>query len=290
MLYCNCLTFPKLFCGWNIFLLGQYIWDGNKFLVYCLYPLLFCLNHLWEVLILYFSLFVIFPHLGEEASVETVPKFSPFTGAGRRLDGKSLTYQSPPVSSQISKEEGPGTSHGNNRPSASSSSQDIARQAQGKLVFGSNVSRPKETKQVSGVFFLFFLHHPHLIKLLKFTYHERKKEKKCRDPCTVGIIVSLIFRLLERRVNRSSPRKKKSPSSTLLRGKSTHWRANLVVSKKLVMVYPSSVDRRNIQDFIMMIWDVSSKDGIAGFISIWRESKLIYLLVNCKVTVEIQLI
>ncbi|GLU02818.1 hypothetical protein SLE2022_200530 [Rubroshorea leprosula] len=90
------------------------------------------------------------PSQGEEAPVETEPKFSPFTGTGRRLDGKSLTYQSPPVSSQISKEKGHGSSHGNNKPSASSSSQNIARQAQGKLVFGSNVSRPKETKQVAG--------------------------------------------------------------------------------------------------------------------------------------------
>ena len=34
----------------------------------------------------------------------------------------------------------------NSRPSSKSSSQSIARQSQCKLVFGSNIDRPKETK------------------------------------------------------------------------------------------------------------------------------------------------
>ncbi|GKV24096.1 hypothetical protein SLEP1_g33751 [Rubroshorea leprosula] len=87
------------------------------------------------------------PSQDEEAAVETEPKFTPFTGSGRRLDGKSLTYQPPQVSSQFSRDKGPGSLKGNNQPAASSSSQNTARQAQGKLVFGSNVSRPKETKE-----------------------------------------------------------------------------------------------------------------------------------------------
>ncbi|XWS67812.1 hypothetical protein CRYUN_Cryun04dG0037600 [Craigia yunnanensis] len=87
----------------------------------------------------------------EEAPAEAEPKFSAFTGTGRRLDGKPLKQQPPPVSSSGSKDKGPIVSDGNNsRPSSGSSSQATARQAQGKLVFGSNVNRPKETKRESG--------------------------------------------------------------------------------------------------------------------------------------------
>ncbi|KAK6240844.1 hypothetical protein SCA6_006233 [Theobroma cacao] len=85
----------------------------------------------------------------EEAPAEPEPRFSPFTGAGRRLDGKPLKQQPSPVSSSESKDKGPAVSNGkNSEPSSQSSSQSISRQAQGKLVFGS--SRPKETKQESG--------------------------------------------------------------------------------------------------------------------------------------------
>jgi ubiquitin fusion degradation protein 1 len=66
------------------------------------------------------------------------------------LDGKSLAHQSEPVSSSGSKEKRPDTANGSNaKPSAGSSSQSTNRQAQGKLVFGSNVNRaPKETEKV----------------------------------------------------------------------------------------------------------------------------------------------
>ncbi|XP_022763143.1 ubiquitin fusion degradation protein 1 homolog isoform X1 [Durio zibethinus] len=87
----------------------------------------------------------------EEAPAEAEPKFSAFTGTARRLDGKPLKQQPPPVSSSGSKDKGPAVSNGNKRqPSSGPSSQNTARQAQGKLVFGSSVSRPKETKQGSG--------------------------------------------------------------------------------------------------------------------------------------------
>ncbi|KAA8546042.1 hypothetical protein F0562_020507 [Nyssa sinensis] len=84
--------------------------------------------------------------LAEEAPAETEPKFNPFTGAGRRLDGKPLKYQPPPVSSSGSKEKRTGVASGVGQPSAASSSQNSNRQSQGKLVFGSNANRPKETK------------------------------------------------------------------------------------------------------------------------------------------------
>lgn len=82
----------------------------------------------------------------EEAPAETEPKFSPFTGSGRRLDGKPLNYQPPSVAPSRSKDKQPNVANGNAKPSAGSSSQSANRQAQGKLVFGSNVSRtPKDT-------------------------------------------------------------------------------------------------------------------------------------------------
>ncbi|KAA3462870.1 ubiquitin fusion degradation protein 1-like protein [Gossypium australe] len=87
----------------------------------------------------------------EEAPAETEPKFSAFTGTGRRLDGKPLKQQPPPVSWSGTKDKEPAVSNRNNRqPSSVASSQSSARQAQGKLVFGSNVNRSKETKQEPG--------------------------------------------------------------------------------------------------------------------------------------------
>ncbi|CAN1261595.1 Ubiquitin recognition factor in ER-associated degradation protein 1 [Linum perenne] len=85
----------------------------------------------------------------EEGPEETVSKFSPFTGAGRRLDGRPLPYQPPPVSTSSSKDKSPCAPNGSKQlpaAAASSSSPNTSRQAQGKLVFGSNASRtPKES-------------------------------------------------------------------------------------------------------------------------------------------------
>ncbi|KAJ6927318.1 ubiquitin fusion degradation protein 1 [Populus alba x Populus x berolinensis] len=86
----------------------------------------------------------------EEVPAETEPKFNPFTGTGRRLDGKPMSYQPPPVSSG-SKDKQPAVANGSRQPSLGSISKNTARQSQGKLVFGSNASRsPKETQQGAG--------------------------------------------------------------------------------------------------------------------------------------------
>ncbi|KAF4388410.1 hypothetical protein G4B88_013247 [Cannabis sativa] len=88
----------------------------------------------------------------EEAPVEEEPKFNPFTGSGRRLDGKPLKTQPAPASSSGSKDKHPVVAHGKAQPSTGSSSQATARQSQGKLVFGPNRTpsqkeAPKETKK-----------------------------------------------------------------------------------------------------------------------------------------------
>ncbi|CAB4290021.1 unnamed protein product [Prunus armeniaca] len=84
----------------------------------------------------------------EEDPAETEPKFNPFTGAGRRLDGKPLKYEPAPASSSGSKDKKPMVTNGNAQPSMGSSSQATSRQAQGKLVFGGNANRaPKETQK-----------------------------------------------------------------------------------------------------------------------------------------------
>ena len=86
---------------------------------------------------------------GQETPDEAEPKFNPFTGAGRRLDGKPLNYQPPPVvSSSGSKDKRPDMANGGGQPSAGSSSQGSTRQTQGKLVFGSNVNRAKDPQKV----------------------------------------------------------------------------------------------------------------------------------------------
>ncbi|CAN1261593.1 Ubiquitin recognition factor in ER-associated degradation protein 1 [Linum perenne] len=81
----------------------------------------------------------------EEGPEETVSKFSPFTGAGRRLDGRPLPYQPPPVSTSSSKDKSPCAPNGSKQLPA-----DTSRQAQGKLVFGSNASRTPKAIPESG--------------------------------------------------------------------------------------------------------------------------------------------
>uniref|UniRef100_A0A2C9V5D3 Ubiquitin fusion degradation protein 1 homolog n=1 Tax=Manihot esculenta TaxID=3983 RepID=A0A2C9V5D3_MANES len=87
----------------------------------------------------------------EEDPAETEPKFSPFTGVGRRLDGKPLKPQPGPVPLQGSKDKEPAVANGRGQHSVGSSSENTSRQSQGKLVFGSNVSRAsKETQKEAG--------------------------------------------------------------------------------------------------------------------------------------------
>ncbi|GAB2270599.1 hypothetical protein Dimus_005482 [Dionaea muscipula] len=81
----------------------------------------------------------------EEDPVETEPKFNPFSGAGRRLDGKPANYQLATASSS-SKDGHPVAADAGKQSASASSSQGVNRQTQGKLVFGSNVNRtPKES-------------------------------------------------------------------------------------------------------------------------------------------------
>ncbi|KAL3614009.1 hypothetical protein CASFOL_042083 [Castilleja foliolosa] len=84
------------------------------------------------------------PVQGEEPTAETEPKFNPFTGSGRRLDGKPLKFGSSPsltsCTSQSKSTNGGGQA-------TSSISQGTNRQTQGKLVFGSNANRPRETQK-----------------------------------------------------------------------------------------------------------------------------------------------
>ncbi|XP_051147297.1 uncharacterized protein LOC127262588 isoform X2 [Andrographis paniculata] len=82
---------------------------------------------------------------GQEPPVETEPKFNPFTGSGRRLDGKPSKAQPSPSSSSGSQDKK--TTASTVIPGSSSSSQSTNRQSQGKLVFGSNAGRPRETQK-----------------------------------------------------------------------------------------------------------------------------------------------
>jgi ubiquitin fusion degradation protein 1 len=85
----------------------------------------------------------------KEIPAEAEPKFNPFTGSGRRLDGKPLSYQPPPVTSSGSKDKNSAAPNVNSQSSTASSSQSNAPQTQGKLVFGSNPNRSsKETGKV----------------------------------------------------------------------------------------------------------------------------------------------
>lgn len=85
----------------------------------------------------------------EDAQAETEPKFTPFTGTGRRLDGKPSKNQSPTVSYPIKGRQSVTTS-GVKNSTTSASESSSSRQTKGKLVFGSNANRaPNEAQKVS---------------------------------------------------------------------------------------------------------------------------------------------
>ncbi|KAJ8530967.1 hypothetical protein K7X08_025698 [Anisodus acutangulus] len=77
------------------------------------------------------------PAEGQDAATEAEPKFNPFTGSARRLDGKRLPQQPP----SGSKDKRPDMVNATGQAAAGSSSQSSNCQTQGKLVFGSNANR-----------------------------------------------------------------------------------------------------------------------------------------------------
>lgn len=83
----------------------------------------------------------------EEVSAQSEPKFNPFRGTARRLDGKPMKSSPQPTSSFGSKDKQPTAANGGGQPSVGSSSQSTSRQSQGKLVFGSNPNRSSKDAQ-----------------------------------------------------------------------------------------------------------------------------------------------
>ena len=84
----------------------------------------------------------------EDATEVVEPKFNPFTGGARRLDGKPLKQQLPPSSSSSgSSDKQVNATNGGKKSAAAPSSQSSSRQSQGKLVFGSNANRAPEKQK-----------------------------------------------------------------------------------------------------------------------------------------------
>lgn len=85
---------------------------------------------------------------GQEPAEEAEPKLIPFTGVGRRLDGKTLKTGSSPVSSSSPQEKRTNASSGGTAAASSSTAQTSRKPTPGKLVFGSNSGRPKDAPKV----------------------------------------------------------------------------------------------------------------------------------------------
>ncbi|XP_031254973.1 ubiquitin fusion degradation protein 1 homolog [Pistacia vera] len=82
----------------------------------------------------------------EEEPAKKIAKFSPFTGSGKRLDGKSSTQPAAQAPSFLHKPQQPKDDSKTNGSKSSASS----RQHSGKLVFGSNASQTlNETTKVA---------------------------------------------------------------------------------------------------------------------------------------------
>ncbi|XP_073156550.1 uncharacterized protein [Henckelia pumila] len=84
------------------------------------------------------------PTEGLEPSTETGPKFSPFFGVARRLDGGPLQTQPPPVTSTVRTVASTASGQAS---TSSSSSPNNNRLSQGRLVFGSNTDRSREASK-----------------------------------------------------------------------------------------------------------------------------------------------
>ncbi|XP_058098758.1 uncharacterized protein LOC131243415 isoform X2 [Magnolia sinica] len=85
----------------------------------------------------------------EEVPAEAVPSFNPFTGSGRRLDGKPSKHSDTPVASSTPKDQRPEATNSGQPSTGSTSKSNSLRQTSGKLVFGSSVSHtPKDAHKV----------------------------------------------------------------------------------------------------------------------------------------------
>lgn len=87
------------------------------------------------------------PAQDEETPAEVEPKFNPFTGVGRRLDGKPAQHAPTPISTSVSRDKQPALASRAGQSASGSSSQSTNRQSQGKLVFGSSANRSKEAQK-----------------------------------------------------------------------------------------------------------------------------------------------
>ncbi|KAG1354647.1 ubiquitin fusion degradation protein 1 [Cocos nucifera] len=87
----------------------------------------------------------------QEAEADAEPKFNPFTGIGRRLDGKPSKHQEPTISFSEVNCQMEAPKHAKQHSTASTSqSSGSAHQSVGKLVFGSHANRaPKEAQKVA---------------------------------------------------------------------------------------------------------------------------------------------
>ncbi|KAL3530772.1 hypothetical protein ACH5RR_010094 [Cinchona calisaya] len=83
------------------------------------------------------------PEVDEEPA-KKMPKFSPFSGSSRRLDGKPATQLLPSTSSPVLKQHQQEDTGGTNGSASSNSS---SRKHAGKLVFGSNREHDSNGKQ-----------------------------------------------------------------------------------------------------------------------------------------------
>lgn len=104
-------------------------------------------------LIINLLLWIYFGISAEDEPAKKIAKFSPFTGFGRRLDGRPSTESVEPDSSPILKQH---QSEAQNGTKDSKSSNPASRQPSGKLVFGSNVNQPENEKSKVCLAFLWY--------------------------------------------------------------------------------------------------------------------------------------
>lgn len=109
----------------------------------------------------------------QEEPAKKMPKFNPFTGLARRLDGKPSTQPTSPATYPVLKQHRPEAEKDINGSKSSSSA---SRLQSGKLVFGSNVNQPQnEARKVCLIMLMvLWMHFIHLcqteLKMVHFFY------------------------------------------------------------------------------------------------------------------------
>ena len=163
--------------------------------------------------------------LVDEEPAKKIPKFNPFSGSSRRLDGRPALQSPPSTFSPVPKQQHKEDTGGTNVLTSSAST---SRQFSGKLVFGSNVENSSSGKQkvnfICLTYVLFFI----LWCMKKYFFQSNWIQEVCLACNWIFHLIILAwhcyyYRLPQRRTMKILFRRLKQ-NSKHSQGRSIHWK------------------------------------------------------------------